>query len=74
MSQGEVEGREEKIVLLDYLITMKQLLLINERKDIEYFHQKSQIEAIVEGRPAKSITEQHLQAIVHKLKVFKMIP
>jgi hypothetical protein len=74
MSQGEVEGREEKIVLLDYLITMKQLLLINEKKDIEYFHQKSQIEAIVEGRPAKSITEQHLQAIVHKLKVFKMIP
>jgi hypothetical protein len=74
MSQGEVEDREEKIVLLDYLITMKQLLLINEKKDIEYFHQKSQIEAIVEGRPAKSITEQHLQAIVHKLKVFKMIP
>jgi len=34
MSQGEVEGREEKIVLLDYLITMKQLLLINEKKDI----------------------------------------
>jgi hypothetical protein len=34
MSQGEVEDREEKIVLLDYLITMKQLLLINEKKDI----------------------------------------
>ena len=56
MVEGEGKGWEEKIVLLDYLITMKQLLLINEKKDIEYFHQKSQIEAIVEGRPAKSIT------------------
>lgn len=73
MGLPEGEGRDERIVLLDYLITMKQLLLINANKDIEYFHQKSQIEAIVEGRPAKSITDQHLQAIVHKLKVFKMI-
>jgi hypothetical protein len=73
LGQADGEGRDERIVLLDYLITMKQLLLINASKDIEYFHNKSQIEAIVEGRPAKSITEQHLQAIVHKLKVFKMI-
>lgn len=43
MGQTEGEGRDERIVLLDYLITMKQLLLINASKDIEYFHQKSQI-------------------------------
>ena len=66
-------NREEKIVLLDYLITMKQLLVINSNKDIEYFHQKSKIEAIVEGKPARNSTEQHLEAILYKLRVFKMI-
>lgn len=40
---GIAASREEKIVLLDYLITMKQLLVINSNKDIEYFHQKSKI-------------------------------
>ena len=67
------EGNEEKIILLDYLITTKQLILINAKKDIEYFHRRSKIEAIVEGRPAKNITQDHFDAIIHKLRVFKMI-
>ena len=67
------EGHDEEIILLDYLITTRQLLLINSKKDIEYFHKKSKIEAIVEGRPAKTITQDHFDAIVHKLRVFKMI-
>lgn len=67
------EGKDEEVILLDYFITTKQLLLINAKNDIEYFHKKSKIEAIVEGRPAKTITEDHFEAIVHKLRVFKMI-
>lgn len=70
---GNVASRDEKIILLDYLITLKQLLTIDSTKDLEYFHQKSQIEAIVEGRPARNITEEHVEAIVNKLRVFKMI-
>ena len=66
-------GHDEEIILLDYLITTKQLLLIDAKKDIEYFHRKSKIEAIVEGRPSKNITEDHFEAIVHKLRVFKLI-
>lgn len=58
---------------MDYLITTKQLILINSKKDIEYFHRKSKIEAIVEGRPAKNITQDHFDAIIHKLRIFKMI-
>lgn len=51
-----LEGKDEEVILLDYFITTKQLLLINSKNDIEYFHKKSKIEAIVEGRPAKNIT------------------
>ena len=40
---------------------------------MEYFHRKSKIEAIVEGKPAKNITQDHFEAIAHKLRVFKMI-
>ena len=68
-----MEGKDEEVILLDYLITTKQLLLIHSKKDIEYFHKKSKIEAIVEGKPAKNITYDHFEAIVHKLKVFKLI-
>jgi len=53
---GSFEGHDEEVILLDYLITTKQLLLINAKNDMEYFHRKSKIEAIVEGRPAKNIT------------------
>lgn len=44
---GNPASREDKIIILDYLITLKQLLTIDSNKDLEYFHQKSQIEAIV---------------------------
>lgn len=70
---GGVEGREEEVVLLDYLITLKQLLALNAGNDLDYFHRKSKIEAIVEGRPAKTITPDHLAAIVHKLRLFHVI-
>lgn len=41
--QGSVSSKEDRIILLDYLITMKQLISIDANRDIEYFHQKSQI-------------------------------
>lgn len=37
------------------------------------FHGKSKIEAIVEGAPAKVITDDHLRAISAKLKAIKLI-
>lgn len=37
------------------------------------FHGKSKIEAIVEGAPAKVITDDHLRAITAKLKAIKLI-
>lgn len=43
MVQGSVSSKEDRIILLDYLITMKQLISIDANRDIEYFHQKSQI-------------------------------
>ena len=61
------------MILLDYFITMKQLFVLNGSNDIEYFHKKSKIEAIVEGKPARNITDDHVQAITNKLKLFKII-
>lgn len=64
---------QQKVIVLDYLITLKQLTNLLEKNDIEMFHEKSKIEAIVEGAPAKHITPQHVRAISAKLKAIKLL-
>ena len=37
------------------------------------FHAKSKIEAIVNGKPTKNITNDHIRAIKDKLRTMKLI-
>lgn len=69
----DLEECQEKVIILDYLITLRQLSGLLAKNDIEMFHGKSKIEAIVEGAPAKHITDDHLRAITAKLKAIKLI-
>ena len=64
---------KENVIILDYLITLKQLVHLVQKYDIEGFHTKSKIEAIVEGSPASHITEEHIRGISSKLKAIKAI-
>ena len=61
------------MIVLDYLVTLRQLLSILQNNELEGFHIKSKIETIVEGTPSKQITEEHLNAIKSKLKAIKII-
>lgn len=61
------------MIILDYLITLRQLSSLLAKNDLEMFNNKSKIEAIVEGAPAKLITEDHMRAITAKLKAIKLI-
>lgn len=61
------------MIILDYLITLRQLAGLLAKEDIELFHTKSKIEAIVEGAPAKVITGEHLRAISAKMSLIKLI-
>jgi hypothetical protein len=45
------------VIVLDYLVTLRQLIAILQNNDLEGFHIKSKIETIVEGAPSKTITE-----------------
>jgi hypothetical protein len=71
----EEEGSEwkEEVIVLDYLVTLRQLLGLLQGNDMEGFHNKSKIETIVEGAPSKVITQEHLNAIRAKLKAIKII-
>jgi hypothetical protein len=57
-----VEGQEEigrlkdEVIVLDYLVTLRQLVGLLQSNDMEGFHVKSKIETIVEGSPSKSIS------------------
>lgn len=59
--------------MLDYLVTLRQLVSLLQNGDIEGFHNKSKIEAIVEGAPSKNITQEHMNAIRSKLRAIKII-
>ena len=61
------------VVILDYLITLKQLANLLQKNDIEIFHSKSKIETIVEGAPTNLITSDHIKAITAKLKAVKIL-
>jgi hypothetical protein len=68
-----IEDSQQWVIVLDYLITLKQLSNLLGKNNYELFHEKSKIEAIVEGAPAKVITDDHMRAITSKLKVAKLI-
>ncbi len=59
----KVEGEEEnpewkdEVIVLDYLVTLRQLVGLLQGNDLEGFHNKSKIETIVEGAPSKTITQ-----------------
>jgi hypothetical protein len=59
--------------VLDYLITLRQLLIILEEDSLQNFHNKAKIEQIVEGAPSQNITSEHISAITHKLKTLKIL-
>lgn len=73
VKESDLEESQQKVIILDYLITLRQLSNLLSKKDIKMFHGKSKIEAIVEGSPAKIITGEHLHAIGSKLKAIKLI-
>lgn len=52
----DLDSSKEKVIILDYLITLRQLVTLLSKDNLELFHTKSKIEAIVEGAPAKVIT------------------
>ena len=68
-----LEERKEKVIILDYLITLRQLASLLSKDNLELFHNKSKIEAIVEGAPAKVITNEHVRAISAKMRAIKLI-
>jgi hypothetical protein len=70
---NEIGEIQQRVIILDYLITLRQLSSLLAKNDIQLFHAKSKIEAIVEGAPAKVITSEHLNAITSKLKAIKLI-
>jgi hypothetical protein len=51
-----VEECQEEVIVLDYLVTLRQLIGLLLSNDMEGFHNKSKIEIIVEGSPSKKIT------------------
>lgn len=75
----KVEGEDDigewkdEVIVLDYMVTLRQLVGLLQANDIEGFHNKSKIETIVEGSPSKTITQEHLSAIRAKLKAIKII-
>ena len=55
--QANPEQVRDEVILLDYLITLKQLFNLDEKGSLEDFHIKSKIEDIVEGKPTSNITK-----------------
>jgi hypothetical protein len=71
--QANPEQVRDEVILLDYLITLKQLLNLDERVSIEDFHRKSKIEEIVEGKPTSNITKEHIGAINTKIRAMRIM-
>ena len=42
-----IEMIKNHVIILDYLVTLKQLVNLLQKNDVEIFHSKSKIEAIV---------------------------
>ena len=56
------------MIIVDYLITFRQLLDLQEKCSISEFHTSSEIEKIVEGNPIKCIKKEHVKGIIAKFK------
>ena len=67
-TQEHNENYTQKIIIIDYLITLKQLIDLQERGSIGEFHSGSDIEKIVEGNPVTEIRKEHLKSIMAKLQ------
>ncbi len=73
IQEEEIGEWKDEVIVLDYLVTLRQLISLLQGNDMEGFHSKSKIETIVEGSPSKTITVEHLNAIKAKLKAIKII-
>ena len=70
---SEPENLLKEIVVLDYLITLKQLLELLKEGNMEEFHGKSKIQAIVEGDVIDSVSCEHVKMIGNKLRALSII-
>ena len=43
VKENDIEGSKEKVIILDYLITLRQLLGLLAKEDVQLFHNKSKI-------------------------------
>lgn len=64
---------KEEVIALDYLITLRQLLILLEENNIQNFHNRAKMQQIVDGSPSQNITSEHISAITQKLKTLKML-
>jgi predicted transcriptional regulator len=64
---------KEEVIVLDYLVTLRQLITLLQNNGLEGFHTKSKMEAIVDGAPSKNITKEHVRAISAKLRAIKLL-
>lgn len=64
---------KEEIIILDQLITLKQLQKLDEKYGWEVFEQKSKIESIIDGEPLQYIQKKHILAISSKLQTLKIL-
>lgn len=64
---------KEEVIVLDYLVTLRQLVTLLQNNTLDGFHSKSKMEAIVDGAPSKNITKEHVRAISAKLRAIKLI-
>jgi hypothetical protein len=64
---------KEEIMILDQLITLRQLHKLDEKYGWETFENRSRIESIVEGEPLEYIQKKHILAIRSKLVSLRII-
>ena len=56
------------------MITLSQLLEIMSSQNLNEFHTKSKIQAIVDGEPLEEVTAEHVKMIKNKLKALRILP
>ena len=69
----DIDLVKEEVIVLDYLVTLRQLVTLLQNNSLEGFHHKSKMEAIVDGAPSKNITKEHVRAISAKLRAIKLL-
>lgn len=59
--------------MLDYLTTLVQLMQILKEANLESFHSKSKIQAIVDGEVISEVSSEHIRMIGNKLQALGII-